>query len=189
MIQTVASRTDGAYFRAYTVGDIPGVLDKIEDRFTEAADKPIAPVPSVSQVAEPVKATRPENQPVKMDPRQTAGAESEKGTMFLLPLVLAVSLVILGAVVLLMTLKRKSTDGLAETDDATERDFSPPPGTDQLHGELIDVENVMKTGSLSLALDAVSVSIGRIPVTTLSFPLMRYQVPRDNRISKRVLLS
>ncbi len=171
LIQTLASRTDGAYFRAYTVGDIPGVLDKIEGRFAAAVDEPAPPAPADPQAPEPVNTPPPETQPVRAVPRQPVEAEPEKGKMFLLPLMLAVSLVILGAVVLLMTLKRKSGEDPADAGDITERDFSPPPGVDQLPGELIDVENVMKRGSPSLPLSAVSVSIGRDSSNSIVIPV------------------
>jgi hypothetical protein len=174
LIQTVASRTDGAYFRAYTVGDIPGVLDKITDIMTSSGDDRVAPAPSVPQVPVPdtAGAPAPATQSVSMVPRQPVEeAQPVKETTFLLPLALAVSLVILGAVVLLLTLKSKRTGGKAEDGDKTERDFSPPPGVAQLHGELIDVENVMKTGSPSILLDAVSVSIGRDSSNDIVIPI------------------
>ena len=176
LIQTLASRTSGAYFRAYTVGDIPGVLSKIEESFKQAADKPTAPAPApvpASAVAPP-REPPAENQPVPAVPSQPVTPQPEKGTLSLLsllPLVLAVSIVILGVVLLLVTLKRRSDAGATEAGDATEREFSPPLGTDQLHGELIDVENVMQRGSPSLPLNDVSVSIGRDSSNNIVVPI------------------
>ncbi len=167
LIQTLASRTDGAYFRAYTVMDIPGVLNKIEDSFTQAAAKPPVPAPVVAPAGE----SPSEHPPGPAVPKKSAEPEPEKETMFLLPLVLAISLVILGAVLLLVTLKRKNGDGSAGSGDTTERDFTPPPVVDQLHGELIDVENVMQRGSPSLPLSAVSVSIGRDSSNSIVIPI------------------
>lgn len=178
LIQTLASRTGGAYFRAYTVRDIPGVLSKIEENFTQAADKaadkPTAPEPAAAPVVAPPREPPAEKQPVPAIPSQPVAPEPEKETLSLLsllPLVLAVSIVILGVVLLLVTLKRKSAAGATDAGDATEREFSPPPGTDQLQGELIDVENVMQRGSPSLPLNELSVSIGRDSSNNIVIPI------------------
>jgi len=177
LIQTLASRTSGAYFRAYTVGDIPGVLSKIEASFTQVADEPTAPTPAPAPAEVPPPVGAPpreppaESQPVPALPSQAATPEPEKKALSLLPLVLAVSIVILGVVLLLVTLKRKNGAGVSEAGDATAQDFSPPPGTDQLHGELIDVENVMQRGSPSLPLNDVSVSIGRDSSNNIVVPI------------------
>ncbi len=171
LIQTLASRTGGAYFRAYTVGDIPGVLDKIEESFMKAPDKPAPPDPAVPQAVVPSRAPLPEAQPGREVAQQPGQKETEKGTAFLLPLMLAILLVILGAVVLLMTLKRRNSDKPADEGEVTEVNFSPPVSPEQLQGELIDVENVMKNESPALPLDSVSVSIGRDSSNNIVIPM------------------
>ncbi|MCP3951559.1 MAG: FHA domain-containing protein [Desulfobacterales bacterium] len=171
MIQTLASRTGGAYFRAYTVKDIPGVLSKIEDSFIPAADDPVAPAPVAAPAAAPAGGPVAENLTEPAASKQPATPKPEKGTLSLLPLVLAISIVILGAILLLVTLKRKNGNKSTDSGDTTQRDFSPPPGVDQLHGELIDVENVMQRESPSFLLNAVSVSIGRDSSNNIVIPI------------------
>ena len=171
LIQTLASRTDGAYFRAYTVEDIPVVLDKIEVSFNRPEPMPAEIKSPATPKAPPVpkpSMPSPAEQTVTSKPLPPEPATDSK---LLLPLVLAISLVILGAVVLVLTLKRKSGDVEAEASDTTVRDFSPPPGVDQLHGELIDVENIMQTGSPSTPLNTVSVSIGRDSSNDIVIPI------------------
>jgi len=169
LIQTLASRTGGEYFRAYAVEDIPGVLEKIEESFSKPVEKPEPPA------AEALQSSPPVVQPVQKPPEPPETEEPPEAEKSLLPIVLAISLVILGAVVLLMTLKRKGGEKTEEVDLTTTRDFSKSPDPEQLHGELIDVENVMKKGSVSLPLDKVAISIGRdssndvvIPVDAVS---------------------
>ena len=173
LIQTLASRTDGAYFRAYTVGDIPGVLDKIEERFRQVPATPAPQAPEVPRLAESAKEPGPDARPAPIAPQQEEEGEAEPdtGTMFLLPLVLAISLVILGAVVLVMTLRRGKRVEETEEREATQKDFSPPPGVEQLQGELIDVENVMQRVSPALPLNASTASIGRDSSNDIVIPI------------------
>lgn len=106
LIQALAARTDGAYFRAYAAEDIAGVLDQIQAQLT--------PPPEEAPEKSPVIASPPEPQPSPQAaaPEATALAQSAPppapatsgGRSFLkfyLPLILIIFLLI-GALLFLM---------------------------------------------------------------------------------------
>ncbi len=169
LIQTLASRTGGEYFRSYTVEDIPGVLDKINAILSKPVEPSVPPASVVSRV------DLTEGRPVPKAANLPDKKEPEKEKTSLLPLVLSILLVILGAVVLLLTMKRRSNDRNDEKVDTPGKNIVVAPDPSQLKGELIDVENIMKMGSVSLPLNKVSIRIGRdsgneivIPVDAIS---------------------
>jgi Mg-chelatase subunit ChlD len=176
LIQTLASRTDGEYYRAYTAADIPDVLNKINATFTKQTDEPEPAAIEISgaNLPETLPEDLPDDPPALKDPKQPRKEAADKDSASLLPLILSISLVILGIVVLLLSLKRKGNE--TDEEESTLKDFSVPSSVpEQLQGELIDVENVMQKGSVSLTLNDVSISIGRdssndivIPVDAIS---------------------
>ena len=168
LIQTLASKTNGEYFRAYSAEDIPGVFERVNEVIT----KPLAKVESLIPVTPPAKieplipATEkpvaPEAQKVITSPVPTVEDKPAEEKTALLPLILNFIVIItLGLLVYVMVFKGKS-DKRVKTYGYRGREEVPlPPDHPVFKAELIDAENVTTNDSLSLTLNKESVSIGR----------------------------
>ncbi len=157
LIQTLAYKTDGDYFRAYTADEIHGVFKKIHEEITKPPPQPKTaplvppqpkPVTVEAKKVEPAPVPRPEALPVK------------KG-IALLPLVVSLVAIFLGVIALIMLLKRKTEDRIAPELYKAKIDDTLPPDHPVFQAELIDTGNIISDESLSLVLNKESVSIGR----------------------------
>ena len=164
LIQTLALKTDGEYFRTFNSADIPAVFDKINEIIstpetaqtqpeTVAAETPPPAEPKVVPQAQPAPSPKPEKTvKVVYDP---------------LPLLLSGLIIIVLVVVILIYLSRKK-------DIRTVKDFqkegialdNPPEDP----AELIDAENVIAGSDLSLPIDKKLVKIGRDETNDIVIP-------------------
>jgi len=155
LIQILASKTNGEYFRAYSAEDIPDVFKKIIKIITRPTlkRKPSTPDTPEPVISLPQKQTPP---PVSSDDR----APVKKG-IALLPLILSVVVLLMGVIVLVLVFKRKTEDRI-EFEPSKAKPAAPlPPDHPVFQAELIDAENIVSKDSLSLALNKESISIGR----------------------------
>ncbi len=156
LIQTLASKTDGEYFRAYSAEDIPGVFKRVNEVIT----KPLAKIePLITATEKPVT---PEVQKVTPSPAPTVEGEPAEKKTALLPLIINLIVIItLGLLVYVMIFKGKSDKRVKADVYQGGAKASLPPDHPVFKAELIDAEDVTTKDSLSLPLNKESVSIGR----------------------------
>ncbi len=156
LIQTLASKTNGEYFRAYSAEDIPGVFEKVNEVIT----KPPAKIEPLIPATE--KPVTPEAQKVIPSPTPTVEDKPAEKKTALLPLILNFIVIItLGILVYVMVFKGKSDKRVKAYGYRGREEVPLPPDHPVFKAELIDAENVTTNDSLSLTLNKESVSIGR----------------------------
>jgi len=190
LIQTLAFKTEGEYFRAYTAEDIQKVFDKISSLISrlpsgpELADKGIMPPSSADNAttapASPPAASAPgvfpaatskvpplETEPV--DAAKKTPAQFKKPSSFVLILLIGI-FVLLAAIVMIMALNRKTKTFAPGVAGRSRRARYAPP---MPRAELIDVKNI--TSQKTLELSKSPIKIGRdtnndvaIPAETVS---------------------
>jgi pSer/pThr/pTyr-binding forkhead associated (FHA) protein/Mg-chelatase subunit ChlD len=190
LIQTLAFKTEGEYFRAYTAEDIQKVFDKISSMISrlpsgpELADKGIMPPSSADNAttapASPPAASAPGVFPAatsKVPPLETEPVDAAKKTpaqfkkpgSFVLILLIGI-FVLLAAIVMIMALNRKTKTFAPGVAGRSRRARYAPP---MPRAELIDVKNI--TSQKTLELSKSPIKIGRdtnndvaIPAETVS---------------------
>jgi pSer/pThr/pTyr-binding forkhead associated (FHA) protein/Mg-chelatase subunit ChlD len=190
LIQTLAFKTEGEYFRAYTAEDIQKVFDKISSLISrlpsgpELADKGIMPPSSADNAttapASPPAASAPGVFPAatsKVPPLETEPVDAAKKTpvqfkkpgSFVLILLIGI-FVLLAAIVMIMALNRKTKTFAPGVAGRSRRARYAPP---MPRAELIDVKNI--TSQKTLELSKSPIKIGRdtnndvaIPAETVS---------------------
>ncbi len=165
VMQTLAMKTNGEYFRAYRAEDIPAVFSRIHERIAEPIvepEKPIPPsiqavVPAPSPVP-PVKAVKPE---VKVVPTPVPPPKSTLEDHYLKILLfgILVILVVIGAI---LVWNRKSQPSLVRHEGLAEELAAIP------EAELIDVNNV--TGKKKFVLNKRITKIGRDKNNDVAIP-------------------
>ena len=165
VMQTLAMKTNGEYFRAYRAEDIPVVFSRIHERIAEPIvepEKPIPPsiqavVPAPSPVP-PVKAVKPE---VKVVPTPVPPPKSTLEDHYLKILLfgILVILVVIGAI---LVWNRKSQPSLVRHEGLAEELAAIP------EAELIDVNNV--TGKKKFVLNKRITKIGRDKNNDVAIP-------------------
>jgi pSer/pThr/pTyr-binding forkhead associated (FHA) protein/Mg-chelatase subunit ChlD len=177
LIQTLAFKTEGEYFRAYTVEDIQKVFDKISNLISrlpsgpQLADKGIMlPSPAGSETTAPAVTSKAP--PLATEPVVAAKktpAQFKKPGSFVLILLIGI-FVLLAAIVMIMALNRKTRMSVPGAAGRSRRDRYAPP---MPRAELIDVKNI--TGQKTLELNKSLIKIGRdtnndvaIPAETVS---------------------
>ena len=134
LIQTLAIKTGGEYFRAYKAEDIQDVFKKINEVISRPPEKPDMPVRQV----------KPET-PVSPPPP----AAIQKGGVPL-PLVIAGIIVIMGVIILFVILKRKPKVPLQSGPGRDPIDPSGQEGLPMPQAKLIDVDSVISKENLIL---------------------------------------
>ena len=190
LIQTLAFKTEGEYFRAYTAEDIQKVFDKISSMISrlpsgpDLADKGIMPPSSADNAttapASPPAASAPGVFPAatsKVPPLETEPVDAAKKTpvqfkkpgSFVLILLIGI-FVLLAAIVMIMALNRKTKTFAPGVAGRSRRARYAPP---MPRAELIDVKNI--TSQKTLELSKSPIKIGRdtnndvaIPAETVS---------------------
>ena len=154
LIQTIALKTEGEYFRTFNSEDIPAVFEKI-DRIISTPREEAPQEPAVK--AEPIQ-IKPIiiQQPVPTPPPAATVNKSFNP----LPLLLSGLIIIVLVVVVLIYLNTKR--GISAGPAAQERleplsSQEPPKG----QAELIDAENVVTETDLSIPISSKVVTIGR----------------------------
>ncbi len=168
LIQTLASKTNGEYFRVYSAEDIPGVFERVNEIITKPLAKiePLIPATPPAKIEPLIPATEkpvtPEVQKVIPSPAPTLEDEPAEKKTALLPLILNFIVIItLGILVYVMIFKGKWDKRVKADAYRGREEVALPPDHPVFKAELIDAENVTANDSLSLTLNKESVSIGR----------------------------
>lgn len=185
LMQMLASKTDGEYFRVYRPEEIQSVFDSINDRLARLSSAKAAaqiasrsgqtaadgPTPSGKTHNQPLSSTETYQPLPKMptlrtepsSPGQTVtapGIASGKSLIdtLLIFFLIAVILVVLFLLLFMFKNNRGKTGGSIPVGGKREASTEPRP---DVQAELIDVEHIIPQDSISLAIDKSSVSIGR----------------------------
>lgn len=166
LMQTLAVKTEGEYFRAFSADEVASVFQVIDDIISKPAVKEPAP-PAATPAVQPQMV---ENKAQPAEPVSPVEADAEKKGN-LLSLILP-ALVILAALVLVyFGFMRKKKTIMIKPD--THLDLAPMNGEHDRsmdQAELIDTENIISKESITLPLDSKSMSIGRDPSNDLVIP-------------------
>ena len=142
LIQTLAIKTDGEYFRAYKAEDIHGIFKNIYDIITKPPTKPEVKTPD-SKLVTPT-----------LPPAQK--------TSIPLPLLIAGIIVILGVVILFIVFRGRSKEGVKITYDHDKFEPRMP------QAELIDVNSIISKESIRLV--KPNMEIGRDAKRDITIP-------------------
>jgi Mg-chelatase subunit ChlD len=154
LIQTIALKTEGEYFRTFDSEDIPAVFEKI-DRIISTPREEALQAPVVK--AEPVQ-IKPIIIQQSAPPPPPAAAVSKSFNP--LPLLLSGLIIIVLVVVVLIYLNKKREISAGPV--AQERlEPLPSQGPPRGQAELIDAENVVSETELSIPINNKVVTIGR----------------------------
>ena len=153
LIQTIALKTEGEYFRAFNSADIPAVFEKI-DRIISTPRETAAPqvVKTEPVTIKPIIIQQPVSPPPPV--------ETVKTLFNPVPLLLSGIIVIVIVVLVLIYLNknRRLTGGQALQKSAEAFPSQDPP---KGQAELIDAENVVNETDLSIPIEKKVVKIGR----------------------------
>jgi Mg-chelatase subunit ChlD len=161
LIQTLALKTNGEYFRAYSAEDIPGVFKRVNEVITKPLVQiepliPAAPPPKIEPFIPAIE------KPLTPSPVPTVEDKPAEKKTDLLPIILNFIIIItLGILVYVMIFKGKSGKRVKTGAYSAREKVSLPPDHPVFKAELIDAENVTTKDSLSFPLNKESVSIGR----------------------------
>ena len=176
LIQTLAFKTEGEYFRAYTAEDIQKVFDKISSLISrlpsgpEFADKGIMPPsPAGNATAAPASLPAAKSKAPLLDPEPVVAAKKtpaqfKRSGSFVLILLIGI-FVLLAAIVMIMALNRKTKTLAPEAAGRSRRARYAPP---MPRVELIDVKNI--TGQKTLELSKSLIKIGRDTSNDVAIP-------------------
>lgn len=155
LIQILALKTNGEYFRAYSAGDIPDVFKNIIGIITNPPAESTPLTPAIS------KPLIPQVQKQASKPIPSSTKAPVKKRIALLPLVLSVIALLMGLIVLVTIYRRKTEDRITPAAEKNMFKTALPPDHPIFKAELIDTENIVSKDSLSLALSKESITIGR----------------------------
>lgn len=164
LIQTLAFKTEGEYFRAYTAEDIRKVFDKINNLISKAPSGPAASAKTSIPAAPPAAKSHrpPAAEPVAA--QQKIPAQLQKPGSILLILLTGV-FVLLAVIVVIMALNRKTKASLGAAAGRSRWGRQEPP---MPRAELIDVKNV--TDQKTMELSKPLIRIGRDTSNDIAIP-------------------
>ncbi len=154
LIQTIALKTEGEYFRTFKSEDIPAVFDKIDRIISKPREK--APRVHVVEVeADQIKPIY-----VRRSVPSQPQAETQKRTFNSVSLFLS-GLIFIVIVFVFFVYLKKNREISAQKATQKEVGALPPQKPPKGHAELIDTENVVTETDLSIPIDSKVVKIGR----------------------------
>jgi len=153
LIQTIALKTEGEYFRTFKSEDIPGVFEKI-NQIISTPSKDLNQMPGGN--VEPVQ-VKPIiiQQPVPSSPPVATVNTSNSTPLFLSGLIIIVILIVF---LIYLNKRKEMTRGQATKVPAGDLPPQEPP---EGQAELIDAENVVTDNELSIPIQQKIVKIGR----------------------------
>jgi pSer/pThr/pTyr-binding forkhead associated (FHA) protein/Mg-chelatase subunit ChlD len=149
LIQTLAIKTDGEYFRAYKAADIQGVFEKINQVITKPPEKV-----DVSGLQEKADTPMPLSTPKQGVP---------------IPLLIAGIIVIIGVVILFVVLKGRSKGHIQAASGGGPAGLSGQNDPPMPRAELLDVNSVISKEALVLG--KKEIRIGREPHNDIQIPM------------------
>ena len=147
LIQTLALKTEGQYYRAFNAEDIQGIFIKIGEAIKKLkAGKQLKP--EAVQVSAPA--------PVKQEPVSPAPPAKKEGLPLPLPVILGGGFILLLIIILLVTRKKSKGAASVSVDAAMPR------------AELLDEQGVISNDRIEI--NKSTVTIGRDPNTDITIP-------------------
>lgn len=164
LIQTLAFKTSGEYFRAFSAADIQGIFARIEAAITRPAPRPTAPVEApvaaakaAAPAAPPPAVKPPEARPPSREaPARPAAPEPDNRLWVLL---LAGAAILLGAAIFIIARARSSKTASAPAFFAGLGGPSFKKKVFMPRAELIDVKNI--TSQETIKIDKKIFTVGR----------------------------
>ena len=171
LIQAIALKTEGKYFRAYTAADIPQVVRSILSAI--AAPAVATPAPPPAPEAAPAPTPTPKTVGVQAPPPQppapvvappptpatTPSPETQETRQ--LPLYFSIVVLVVVLIVVVLGFRRRLPTASSPSPPAAPEAVSNGKAMLALQAELIDADQVVSSESLSIPLKTTSVSIGR----------------------------
>lgn len=112
LIQSISQKTEGEYYRALTVGDLPSVFQQINEIINTPPEPEVVEQPI--QIQEPV-VQQPAPAPVIIEvPVQTMGEEERIRSMVIIAAAIVLTLTLLGILILLLRRNRELKAGSGE---------------------------------------------------------------------------
>lgn len=162
LIQTLALKTDGAYFRAFRAADIPGIFVKIngligQEKDTLPTESPPTVVETVKQPATDLDSTPAEGH--RSPPSEEYEASRWKDSIPLL--IVIVALILVGTTIMIWFFRARTKDRLESGADQPQlREPSLPWGS-MPEARLIDANNVSSKEAFPLIPNKSRITIGR----------------------------
>ena len=154
LIQTIALKTEGEYFRAFNSGDIPAVFEKI-DRIIGTPRTEVPQTPGVKAKPVQIKPIIIEQSAPSPLPAETINKTFDPVSLLLSGLIIIIMIVV---VLIYLNKKRELSTGQG----AKRRvEVFPPQEPPKGQAELIDTENVVTEIDLSIPINNKVVKIGR----------------------------
>jgi len=157
LIQTLAMRTDGEYFRTYQASEVSAVLEQIQTHLTPAPKPALAPLPLLPEPSEPPTAeptqTVQEAGPAPQNPlAEKAVVVTEKSAWMISMTLVLVIVALIGALVFFFIQNTKRKGAAAET---AEKKTNIP------EAHLEDLDNICGQDNTAKKLDKAQINIGR----------------------------
>lgn len=175
LIQTLAFKTKGEYFRAYTAEDIQKVFNKIYELIKKLPYDSAITTATTSDAVSPKVVSAPQETPAAKSEEAPPAAESvgvtqkmpvklKKPSSFMLILLIGI-FVLLAAIVTIMALSRKTKTSTGVVAGRSRRARHAPP---MPRAELIDVKNI--TSHKTVRLSKSLIRIGRDTSNDVAIP-------------------
>ena len=163
LIQAIALKTEGKYFRAYTAADIPQVVRSILSAIAVPAVSTPPPPPAPETKAVDAQApTPPAPAPAVAAPTAPATTPSpEVQETRQLPLYFSIVVLMVVLVVVVLGFRHRLPTASSPSPPTVPETVSNGKAMLALQAELIDADQVVSSESLSIPLKTTSVSIGR----------------------------
>ena len=166
LMQTLAVKTEGEYFRAFTAGEVASVFQTINDIIsTPGLQKPASPIQT--PVAQPQPAEKAAQPAAPVLPAQDSRSLPQDVLFTALLAILALAALALAYFGFMRKKKTIMIKPDTQVNMAAMRD-QREKSMDQ--AELIDTENIISKESITLPLDRRSISVGRDPSNDIVIP-------------------
>ncbi|RTZ99175.1 MAG: hypothetical protein DSY90_02005 [Deltaproteobacteria bacterium] len=182
LMQILATKTGGEYFRIYSAAEIQPIFDRINTQIAAAAEKRDNPIKNNSEqmiatsvkkpAAKPVTAPSPAQQMPKKPVLRTdsqgssqtapdASAVNEKKLSDILPVIFLMAIILAALIFFLMMHRENKQRPSQQASGSRGRGDTPRKLRPEVQAELIDVEHIIPQDSVSLTIDKSPISIGR----------------------------
>ncbi len=175
LMQILAKKTDGEYFRIYKAEEIQNVFNRINERIADTASKKIdtsAEDDSKSKIKpKPAAIEQPSQIPKKLTlrtdaPKPLPAAQNipivQKRTLSDIILIFVLVAIILAVSIFILMMYRTNKRDDRQVPFRKKTGEDPPRRLrPEIQAELIDVEHIIPQDSVSLTIDKASISIGR----------------------------
>jgi Mg-chelatase subunit ChlD len=165
LMQTLAVKTEGEYFRAFTADEVESVFQTIDAILSKPAEAQRTPPAQAPVVQPPPEKAVPPAAPAKPTP---AAAVEKNGPW--IPILTVILLLAVSVLAYFGFFRRKKTIMIKPDTQVDMAALKDRRNRSMDQAELIDTENIISNESITLPLDRKSVSIGRDPSNDIVIP-------------------